>query len=99
MRVSELDRAHFLSPPLPTSSIRTLHAPPQTIARGFPSSPSGWFASGKSTEGGFESYTPSYHARSTTAVDGASGACAWFWSVGVQCSAGSLSDINGEAWT
>ncbi|KAI0720469.1 hypothetical protein C8T65DRAFT_633104 [Cerioporus squamosus] len=54
-----------------------LDTPPNlpTIAHGLPSSPSGWFAS-KSNEGGDDSglassYTPSYHARSTTAVDGA----------------------------
>ncbi|RPD62394.1 hypothetical protein L227DRAFT_573594 [Lentinus tigrinus ALCF2SS1-6] len=52
-----------------------LDSPPNlpSIAHGLPSSPSGWFASGKSNEGCSESYTPSYHARSTTAVDGASG--------------------------
>ncbi|RDX53292.1 hypothetical protein OH76DRAFT_1209069 [Lentinus brumalis] len=56
-----------------------LDTPPNlpTIAHGLPSSPSGWFAS-KSNEDGdvsglASSYTPSYHARSTTAVDSASG--------------------------
>lgn len=67
----------------------------QTISHGLPSSPSGWFAS-KSNEGGTESYTPSYHARSTTAVDSASASGASrvvvVWGCG--CSSGFFSECR-----
>ncbi|KAI0770334.1 hypothetical protein C8Q74DRAFT_891876 [Fomes fomentarius] len=50
-----------------------LETPPNlpTIAHGLPHSPSSWFTANKSTEG-MDSSTLSYHARSTTAVDGTS---------------------------
>ncbi|KAI0754941.1 hypothetical protein C8Q80DRAFT_1141896 [Daedaleopsis nitida] len=51
-----------------------LESPPNlpSIAYGLPRSPSAWFTANKSTEG-TESWSPSYHARSTTAVDSSSG--------------------------
>ncbi|KAI0712198.1 hypothetical protein C8Q76DRAFT_857759 [Earliella scabrosa] len=56
-----------------------LESPPNlpSIAYGLPRSPSSWFTNTKSTEGALDSCAPSYHARSITAVDGASGNGPW----------------------